>query len=475
VVGSGPNGLAAAVLCAEEGLSVTVLEARERIGGGARTAELTLPGYHHDVCSAVYPMALASPFFRRLPLEQHGLEWIHPPLPLAHPLDDGSAAVLHRSVAETAATLGQDGPAYRKLFEPLVSHWSPLFQELLGPVRLPRHPLLVSRFGYYGIQPAGRLVNRHFETAPARALFAGIAGHSMLPFDQPISAAVGCILTIAGHAVGWPIPRGGAAMITEALARYLRSLGGAIETSREIHSLDDLPDARTVLLDVAPRQLLAIAGDRFTPRYRRALKRYRHGPGTFKIDWALDGPVPWSAPACRRAGTVHVGGPFEELAQAEREVASGKHPQRPFVLLAQQSLFDPGRAPDGKQTLWGYCHVPHGSTLDMTERIECQIERFAPGFRHRILERHVMTSADLESYNPNYVGGDINGGLLNLRQFIARPAWRLTPYATPDPRVFLCSASTPPGGGVHGMCGYHAARAALRRKRTHPPKRDQRD
>lgn len=462
VIGSGPNGLAAAVTLAQAGCSVLVLEAKETIGGGTRSAAVTLPGFVHDICSAVHPLGIGSPFFRTLPLADHGLEWIHPPVPLAHPLDDGTAVLLERSVGATGATLDPDASAYWRLIAPLVRDWEKLADGILGPLRLPGHPFALARFGLSAVQSAGGLAKGVFRGERARALFIGLACHSTLPVEQPPSAAFGLVLGVAGHAVGWPFPRGGSQQIANALAAYLRTLGGDIVTGECVTSLDTLPPARAVLCDMTPRQLLQIAGDRLPVGYRRALERYRYGPGAFKLDLALDGPIPWRAEACARAGTVHLGGTLEEMAAAERAVWRGEHPTRPFVLLAQPSLFDPTRAPAGRHTVWAYCHVPNGSTVDMTERIEAQIERFAPGFRDRILARSTMNTADMERYNANYIGGDINGGVQDLRQLFTRPTIRVNPYATPLPGLYLCSSATPPGGGVHGMCGHFAARAALR-------------
>ena len=463
VVGSGPNGLAAAITLAREGRSVLVLEAEATVGGGMRTAELTLPAFRHDVCSAIHPLVAGSPFFRTLPLTEHGLELVQPPAPLAHPLDGGTAAVLERSLDATAESLGRDGRAYSRLMRPLVERADDLLREILGPLRVPRHPLLLGRFGPPALRSAVGLARAAFEGEPARALFAGMAAHSMVSLDRTATASFSLVLGLLAHAVGWPLTRGGSQQIADALTAHLVSLGGEVQTGRRVESLADVPLARAVLFDVTPRQLVRIAGERLPARYRRGLERYRYGPGSFKLDWALDGPIPWSAEECARAGTVHLGGRLEEIAEAEQTVARGQHPERPYVLLAQQSLFDSSRAPAGRHTAWAYCHVPNGSTVDMTERIEAQIERFAPGFRERVLERSVMTPADLERYNANYVGGDINGGLQDLRQLFARPVARLVPYSTPVPGLYLCSSSTPPGGGVHGMCGYFAARAALRR------------
>jgi phytoene dehydrogenase-like protein len=463
VVGSGPNGLAAAIAIARQGHSVLVIEGADTAGGGTRSAELTLPGFTHDVCSAVHPMAVASPFFKTLPLAEHGLEWIHPPTPFAHPLDDGTAAVLERSVDATADTLGEDARAYRHLMGPLAKAADGLFSDLLGPFRIPRHPFAAMRFGLRAIRSGTGLANAWFRTDRAKAILAGLAAHSVLPLDRSPVAAITIMLGLAGHAVGWPIPRGGSQKIADALVSYFRSLGGVIETGRPVKSLDELPPAKAVLLDVTPRQLLALTGDKLPGRYRRALERYRYGPGVFKVDWALSGPIPWKAPECRRAGTVHVGGTIEEVAAAEAAPWRGEHAERPFVLLAQPSLCDPTRAPEGKHTAWGYCHVPSGSTTDMTERIEAQIERFAPGFRDLVLARHTMNTAAMEQYNPNYIGGDITGGVNDWWQLFTRPVIRLNPYTTPKRGLYLCSSSTPPGGGVHGMCGYFAAQAALRR------------
>jgi len=464
VVGSGPNGLAAAVELARQGRSVLVVESAPTLGGGARSVELTLPGFVHDICSAIHPLALASPFLRSLPLAEHGLEWVHPPVPLAHPFDDGTAATLERSVEATADGLGDDAGAYRRLMAPLVESAEGLFSDLLGPLRPPRHPLALLRFGLRAVRSGWGLSHSWFRGRAARGLIAGLAGHSILPLERSPSAAIALILGLAGHAVGWPFPRGGAGRIADALAAYFRKLGGTIETGRPIGTIDELPRSRVVLLDVTPRQVLALAGHRLPARYRRSLAKYRYGPGVFKIDWALSGPIPWANESCRRAGTVHVGGTLEEIAAAERAPWRSEHHPRPFVLVAQQSLFDPTRAPAGRHVGWAYCHVPNGSTVDMTEAIEAQIERFAPGFRERIMARHTMNTAAMERHNPNYIGGDITGGVTDWWQLFTRPVPRLNPYTTPNPELFICSSSTPPGGGVHGMCGFHAARAALARR-----------
>ena len=462
VVGSGPNGLAAAVELARSGRSVVVLEAEDTIGGGTRSGELTLPGFVHDLGSAIHPLGYASPFFSTLPLGEHGLEWVHPPAPLAHPFDGGRAAVLERSVEETGETLGsRDAGAYRRLMHPIVRDFDRILGSILGPPRLPRHPLALARFGLRAVRSARGLAESLFEGEAARGLFAGNAAHSFLPMEQGPSAAFGLVLGTLGHAAGWPFPRGGSQKIADALVSYLRSLGGEVRTGVRVRSVEEVPKARSVLFDVTPRQLLEITGRHFPARYRRALGRYRYGPGVFKVDFALDGPIPWEAEGCMRAGTVHVGGPLDEISAGEAAVSRGEHPERPFVLLAQQSLFDESRVPEGKHTVWAYCHVPNGSSFDMTERIAQQIERFAPGFRDRILAKATMGPADLQRTNANHIGGDINGGLLDFRQLLARPAARLTPYSTPAPGLYICSSSTPPGGGVHGMCGYFAAHAAL--------------
>lgn len=462
VVGSGPNGLAGAVTLARGGWSVLVREAHGTIGGATRSAELTLPGFLHDVCSAVHPLGVGSPFFRDLPLEQHGLEWIQPHAHLAHPFDDGPPAVLEPSVGATGRWLGADAEAYGRLVEPFVQEWSSLVREVLAPLHLPRHPLLLSRYALCGLRSARGLAVRRFQTDRARSLFAGIAAHSGVELTRSPTAAFGLLLSAAAHAVGWPVARGGSQRIADALASFLVSLGGAIEVGAPVRSLDDLPPTRAVLLDVTPRQVLEIAGKRLPNRYRRALERFRYGVGVFKIDWALTEPIPWKSAECRRAGTVHLGGGLNEIVSAERAPWKGEHAERPFVLLGQPSLVDATRAPTGRHTAWAYCHVPNGSTLDMSAKVEDQVERFAPGFRDVILARHAMTAADLERHDSNLVGGDIAGGVMDLRQLFFRPAVRRVPYATSVPGVYICSASTPPGGAVHGMCGYYAALAAMR-------------
>ena len=451
VIGSGPNGLTSAILLQRAGRRVVVYEGANEIGGGARTCELTLPGFLHDVCSAVHPLAAGSPCFERLPLQQFGLEWVHPAAPLAHPFDDGSAVLLERDMEATCAGLGLDGPAWRALMEPFVEVWPDLREGILAPLRLTKHQLPMARFGIKALRSAGALACGCFQGSRARALFAGMAAHSFLPLEERPSAAFGLVLGITAHAVGWPVARGGSGRIAHALAGYFRSLGGEIRTNSPVTVL---PAAPVVMCDVTPRQFLTLAGDYLPSGYRRSLARYRYGPGAFKLDWALDGPIPWRTQECLRAGTVHLGGTLEEIAAWESSFKG-----RPFIILTQPSLFDSSRAPEGRHTAWAYCHVPNGSAEDMTEAIEAQIERFAPGFRSRALARHAMSPADLERHNPNLVGGDINGGRMGLRQLFTRPTHRL--YGTPLKGVYLCSSSTPPGGGVHGMCGYFAARAAL--------------
>lgn len=446
--------MTAAILLARAGRRVVVYEANAAIGGGARTEELTLPGFLHDVCSAIHPMAVASPCFESMPLAQYGLEWIHPSAPLAHPLDDGTAVMLEHSIADTAAGLGPDAGAWLDLMQPLASAWRTLRSDVLSMPRPPRHPVAMAQFGMHALRSARGLADSLFHGERARALFAGLAAHSLLPLEAPSSAAIGLVLGVCAHAGGWPMPRGGSQAISNALASYFRSLGGVIETNTRVTSL---PGAPVTMCDIGPRQLLAIAGDRLTENYRRALKSYRYGAGVFKMDWALDSPIPWRAAECLRAGTVHLGGTLDEIARWESRYLGS-----PYVLVAQQSLFDPTRAPQGKQTVWAYCHVPNGSTADYSGLIEAQMERFAPGFKNRILARHIMTPADLERRNANLIGGDINGGSAQIDQLLARPTLRL--YRTPVTGLYLCSASTPPGGGVHGMCGYNAVRAAARDK-----------
>jgi phytoene dehydrogenase-like protein len=463
VVGAGPNGLAAAVELARDGASVRVIEARATIGGGTRTAELTLPGFHHDVCSGCHPTGILSPFFRMLDLEAHGLRWLLPPASVAHPLDDEPAVMLRRSLDETAAALGEDAERYRRTFAPFLRDPHGLLADLMGPLRLPKHPILTARFGLPGLLPATVLLRARFGGTRARAVLAGCAAHSILPLDRPLTGAVAMIFALSAHVENWPVAAGGSQAITDALASLLRSLGGRIETGVHVRRLADLPPARVVLFDTSPAALAEICGAALPAGYVRRLRRYVYGPGVFKLDWALDGPIPWRDPRCLDASTVHVGGSLEEIAAAEAAVWCGAHPERPFLILIQQSQFDPARAPSGKHTGYAYCHVPAASDVDCTDAIERQIERFAPGFRDRILARHRMGPADLERDNPNYVGGAVTGGVGDLSQLFTRPVARVDPYATPHPRVFICSASTPPGGGVHGMCGWFGARSAIRR------------
>jgi phytoene dehydrogenase-like protein len=469
VVGAGPNGLAAAVTLSRAGPAVHVIEGAATPGGGCRTEELTLPGFRHDVCSAVHPLAGVSPFFAGTDLAARGVTLLAPKVAIAHPLDGGRAGAVSGSVAQTAATLGRDQRTYQRLLGPLVRDAALTLPALLAPLRsVPRHPAAVARFALAGLRPATWLARR-FEEPETAALLAGTAAHTMLPLTAPLTSAFGLLFLMTAHAAGWPVVAGGSAAITGALTAELTALGGRVETGRWVTTLDRLPPARAVLLDVTPRQLIALAGDRLPARRRRALERFRYGPGACKVDWALSGPVPWSAPACRKAGTVHVGGTFAEVARSEADVAAGRHPERPFCLVAQPGVVDPSRAPNGRHTLWGYCHVPPGSTVDMTSRIETQIERFAPGFRDLILARSVRTAAGLEHHNPNYIGGDIGAGAETIRQLVGRPTLQWNPYRTPIPGVYLCSASTPPGGGVHGMCGDWAARAALADLGLPPP------
>lgn len=461
VVGSGPNGLAAAITVAQHGGKVLVIEGKATIGGGMRSGEVTLPGFIHDICSAIHPLTAASPFFKTLPLSDYGLEWIKTPAELAHPLDGGEAVLVRRSVDATAAGLGADEHAYQATFGWLSRRYSDLFDDLLGPLPIPpRHPLLLARFGLSALLPASTLAKVRFKEERARALFAGMACHSILPLETLATSAFGLMLGVTAHAVGWVFPRGGAQQIADALAAYLRSLGGEIVTGQMVESLDELPPAHIVFLDVTPRQFVQMAGDRLPARYRSQLEQYRYGPGVFKMDFALSAPIPWTNPEVAQAATVHLGGTLDEIAASERAFGHGEHPERPFVLLAQHSLFDPTRAPAGKHTVWAYCHVPNGSTVDMSAKIESQIERFAPGFRDLILAKTCQNTQAIETYNPNYVGGDINGGMQDLRQLFTRPTARLNPYSTPLKGVYLCSSSTPPGGGVHGMCGFHAAQSA---------------
>jgi phytoene dehydrogenase-like protein len=469
VIGAGPNGLAAAIVLAQAGLQVDVLEAEPTPGGAARTLELTLPGFRHDFGSAVYPLGAGSPFFSSLPLADYGLEWIHSPAALAHPLDDGTAVLLERDLDATTHTLGIDGPAWDKLMRPFVERWSELAPEVLRPVSFfPKHPFLMARFGMVALQPA-QMLARRFRSERTRSLFAGLAAHSFLALDEPLSAAFAILMAVPAHAVGWPIPRGGAQSLTNALCGYLSTFGGTVKTSSRVEDLsalskqsnNDLQKYDLFLCDLTPRQLLKTGGESLSLGYKRRMESFRYGAGVFKVDYALNSPIPWRAPECLRSATVHLGGTFEEIAASERLVRNGQHPERPFVLLAQPSLFDSSRAPVGKHTAWAYCHVPNGSKTNMLEKLEGQIERFAPGFRDCILARHVFSPANLESMDANLVGGDIGGGVMDIRHFLARPTWKH--YATSADNIYICSSSTPPGGGVHGMCGYHAAKMALAR------------
>lgn len=461
VVGAGPNGLAAAITLQQQGIQVLLLEGKDTIGGGLRSKALTLPGFVHDVCSAIHPLAAGSPFFRTLPLADFGLKFLQPEVAAAHPFDDGTAAVLHRSLDDTAKGLGIDEHKYHQLMDPVVKDWPALAPALLGPLAIPKHPLAMARFGLKALLPAGTLAAR-FRGKTARGLFAGMAAHAIQPLTNLTTAAIGMVLLANGHLEGWPAPQGGSQAIANALAAYFESIGGEIRTGTYVRSLNDLPPARAILLDITPKQLLDIAGDKIKGFYKYQLAHYRYGMGVFKIDWALNGPIPFTNEQCRKAGTLHLGNTLEEITANEQLTSKGQHPDKPFVLLAQQSIFDHSRAPEGKHTAWAYCHVPHGSTVDMTTHIEKQVERFAPGFRDLILDRHTMNTRQMEDYNPNYIGGDINGGILDITQLYTRPAIRLSPYSTPAKGIYVCSSATPPGGGVHGMCGYHAAKKALK-------------
>ncbi|MBV9610678.1 MAG: NAD(P)/FAD-dependent oxidoreductase [Acidobacteria bacterium] len=461
VIGSGPNGLAAAIVLAQAGLQVDVYEAAQTPGGASRTLELTLPGFLHDVGAAVQALGEASPFFQSVPLHEYGMQWVHPSAPVAHPLDDGTAVVLERDLHEAKATFGADGDAWIKLMGPLVKHWDEVAPDLLRPQpSIPKHPLLMASFGARAMLPASVLA-RAFRSERTRALFGGMAGHAILSLDEPLSGAFALLMSVTAHVDGWPIVRSGAQRLTDALCRHLQKLGGTVKTSARVDKLTDLPGYDLFLCDITPRQLLWIAGSRLSVAYKRSLARYRYGPGVFKVDYALRAAIPWKAKECLRAATVHLGGTFEEISEGEKAVMKGKHPERPLVLLVQASVFDPTRAPAGQHTVWAYCHVPHGSNFDMLPRLEAQIERFAPGFRDLVLARRVSAPKDLENMNANLIGGNITGGIMDVRQFLFRPTWRH--YATSAPDIYICSSSTPPGGGVHGMCGYHAAKMALDR------------
>jgi phytoene dehydrogenase-like protein len=464
IIGAGPNGLAAAIELARAGKSVSIYEAKETIGGGTRTQELTLPGFYHDVCSAIHPLGLGSPFFKSIPLESFGVSWIHPEISLAHPFDDGSAAIIQKSLDATMAHLDKDdAKAYSRLMKPFAERWDDLAEDILGPFPLPpKHPFLLARFGLPALLSAEGLAKTIFRSPKTQALFAGIAGHSCVSLDQVMTASFGMVLGILCHAVGWPIPKGGSQSIANAMGKYFEPLGGEIFTSHPIERLEQLPSSRVILFDLTPRQVLKIAGEEFSPSYRKELERYRYGPGVFKMDFALSEAIPWTAEECRRAGTLHLGASLEEIKRSEKLIWQNKHSEQPLVLVAQQSLFDSSRAPEGKHTGWAYCHVPHGSDVDMSEAILRQIERFAPDFRDTILASSNMNAVEMSLYNPNYVGGDINGGVQDIWQMFTRPVFRLLPYQTTKSTLYFCSSSTPPGGGVHGMSGYHAAKRVLR-------------
>ncbi|MDN3583184.1 phytoene desaturase family protein [Mucilaginibacter flavus] len=461
VIGAGPNGLAAAILMQQQGLAVLLIEGKNEIGGGLRTAELTLPGFKHDICSAVHPLAAASPFFETLPLEQHGLEYIYPEIAAAHPFDDGTAAVLLQSVEETARLLGADEQAYLNLMKPVVKNWPLIAADVLGPLHFPKHPLLMAQFGLPALT-ASTMLAKKFKTTEGKGLIAGMAAHSIQPLDNLATSAIALVLMAQGHLKGWPVPKGGSQQIANSLSSYFTSIGGKIQTGFYVENLNQLPSAHAVLFDVTPKQLLKIAGHKFSSIYKWQLERYRYGAGVFKVDWALDAPISFKAEAVKKAGTVHLGNTFDEIANGEQLIWNGGHPDKPYVLLAQQSMLDNTRAPEGKHTAWAYCHVPNGSTRDMTSIIERQVERFAPGFRDTILAKHTFNTQQLEEYNPNYIGGDINGGVIDLGQLFTRPVLRASPYKTSAKGLYICSSSTPPGGGVHGMCGWHAAKRALR-------------
>ncbi|WP_411273141.1 phytoene desaturase family protein [Daejeonella sp.] len=461
VVGAGPNGLSAAIVLQEAGLSVLLLEGKETIGGGLRSAELTLPGFIHDICSAIHPLAVGSPFFNKLPLDKHGLEYVYPAISAAHPFDDGTAAILKGSVEETASRLGKDNSAYSTLLAPLVRSWPGMAPDVLGPLHFPKHPLNMAAFGLNALRSASSLSGR-FKTKEAKGFWAGMAAHSIQPLTNLATSAIGLVLLATGHLQGWPASVGGSFKIANALASHFKSLGGKIQTGIPVRSMNDIPSAKAILFDLTPKQILDIAGEILSPLYKWQLKRYRYGMGVFKIDWALNGPIPFSAPEARLAGTIHLGNTFEEIANSELITSRGQIVDKPFVLLAQQSLFDKSRAPEGNHTAWAYCHVPNGSCVDMTAAIENQVERFAPGFKDQILAKHTMNTLEIEAYNPNYIGGDINGGVIDLGQLFSRPVLRSSPYRTSAKGIYICSSSTPPGGGVHGMCGYYAAKQTLK-------------
>ncbi|MEL7834311.1 NAD(P)/FAD-dependent oxidoreductase [Fodinibius sp. Rm-B-1B1-1] len=463
IIGSGPNGLAAGIHLAQKGLSVKIFEKSDTIGGGTRTQELIQPGFYNDVCSAIHPLAKASPFLKSLPLEEYGLEWIQPEVPVAHPLDNQPAGALFRSLDKTIDHLGQDGKTYQKWITPFIDSWDELLTDILAPFSpIPNNPILMARFGLKALRSANGFAKR-YQTKKARAVFAGIAAHGIMPFDDIATAAIGLVLGTAAHTVGWPYPKGGSQAITNAMAQHFQSLGGEIETGVEITSVDELPESQTILFNNTPKQILDIAGKHLPQSYAQKLQRYKYGQGVFKLDFALSDPIPWKDELCRKAGTVHVGGTLAEIAISEKQSANGKHPEKPYVLVAQQSLGDNSRAPSDNHTGWAYCHVPNGSTKNMTKPIIQQIERFAPGFRDCIIDMHSMNTKAMQSYNPNYIGGDINGGRADITQLFTRPTGLFDPYYIPKTNMYIASSSTPPGGGVHGMCGYHAAESVLRR------------
>jgi len=462
VIGSGPNGLSAGIRLAQEGLKVLIMEAKDTIGGGTRTKELTEPGFLHDVCSAVHPTALGSPFLSSLRLQNYGLEFIQPEVAYAHPLEDSEAAIAYKDIHKTAEGLGVDAEAYMKLYREFVDEWSYLSQDIFGTLRIPKHPLLMAKFGWYGMFSAKLLSNSLFKTVKARALFTGCAAHSIVPLTRAFTASFGVVLGASAHSVGWPVAKGGSSAITNAMAKLFKSLGGEIKTNEHVKDLTDLPTSRAVLFDLTPHQIARIAKKKLPKSYLSKLRNYTYGPGTFKMDWALSEPVPWKNEEARKAGTLHLGGTFLEISNAEQAVWDGEHPEKPYVLVSQPTVCDPSRAPEGKHTLWAYCHVPNGSEKDMSHIIENQIERYAPGFRDTIISKHSMHAMEMEQYNFNYIGGDINGGAQTVTQLFGRPILKWDPYKIPADGLYICSSSTPPGGGVHGMSGYHAAQSVLK-------------
>ncbi len=462
VVGSGPNGLAAAITIAEAGFSVKIFEAKETVGGGLRSSHLTLPGFIHDVCSAIHPLGVGSPFFQKLHLEKFGMEWIYPPISLAHPFDDGHAAVLKNSINETAESLDVDKINYINRIQPLVENWNVIIKNILNPLSMPSHPFALGKFGFYALQPAELFIKKFFSGKYGKSFFIGAAAHSILPLHKFLTSAVGLVLIILGHKTGWAFSKGGSQKIADILAYYFESLGGEIEINHPINSIEELPPSRTVLFDITPKQIIKLLDSKLPVNYENKLKKFRYGSGVFKVDWALNTPIPFKNAECLKSGTIHIGGDFKEIIRSEYEVSIGKNPEKPFVILAQQSLFDNTRTPPGKHTAWAYCHVPNGSNFNMLERIENQIERFAPGFKEIIIGRHTISPVELEEYNHNYIGGDINGGMQDWRQFFTRPVMKFNPYSIPFNGCYICSSSTPPGGGVHGMCGYNAAHKAIK-------------